>query len=89
MSSSIKQHIVTAPRDSSNRALNNGIGRRGKNGSVDSSFFRIEKYGNGDEKGKEIDMGKTEDTEGEREEWEGTTAEPYDHPSLDRITCKN
>lgn len=50
ISSSIKQHIVTAPRDSNNRARNNGIGKRGKKDSVNCSFFRIEKYGNGEEK---------------------------------------
>lgn len=91
----MKQHIVTAPRDSSNRALNKGIGKRGKKGSVDWSFFRIEKYGKEDEEEKEKESASEEgekedgDEDDEEEEGRGTIAEPYDHPSLDRITCEN
>ena len=83
ISSSMKQHIVTAPRDSNNRALNKGIGKRGKKGSVDWSFFRIEKYGKEDEEEKEKERARASDErekgEGDEEEVEegsGTIAEP-------------
>lgn len=76
----MKQHIVTAPRDSNNRALNKGIGRRGKKGSVDWTFFRIEKYGKEDEEEKEKERASEEGEKGERDDEEeegmGTIAEP-------------
>lgn len=89
----MKQHIVTAPRDSSSRALNKGIGRRGKKGSADWSFFRIEKYGKEDEEEKEKESAREEGEkrgdEDDDDEGRGIIAEPHDHPSLDRITCEN
>jgi phosphopantothenoylcysteine synthetase/decarboxylase len=101
ISSSMKQHIVTAPRDSNNRALNKGIGKRGRKGSVDWSFFRIEKYGKEDEEEKEKERASAredgekgegdedDDDDDDDDEGRGTIAEPHDHPSLDRITCEN